>query len=366
MVFLNSIEILTKTNNFFKKVSSWQTLGECKRSKDRPKLTDLNIDCLEHVFQYLNLSDLIAVADANQQLNTAANLIYVRKYSAKPVLFQGIHLSRNRRIKYEMDYFGNIHMGDLRTCLTYLRCFGHLIPNLTFRFTTSRDNAQHELRVIHYINEYCSGSLAEIGIKSGPIGWELHFQKSFFKVGDVHLDRCQLGTEEAINRIFPRMQRLVLRRCTHEYLSITSTATNLKSVTYFSINGATLVDFPFSFGQLNTLNVGYSVRLTTDFFRFIEENPTIRSLILGTRTLSVAHQLRIAEILPSLISIYFQCTLSADGAIDFIAKFRNLRCIEFKLSDADTFDYFQTRLSNEWQCRMHDDGSVSMDRQRIP
>lgn len=368
MVFLNTIEILTKTNNFLKKVSSWQTLGECKRSSERLKLTDLNIDCLEHVFRYLNLSELIAVADANQRLNIAAKLIFLRKYSGKTVEFQGIHLSRNRRIKFEKDNFGNIHIGDLRTCLTYLRCFGHLIAHVTFRFATGRNNLEHELRVIDYINEYCSGSLTEIGIKSGPIGWEEHFKKSFFKIGDVNLDRCQLGAEEAINRIFPRMQRLVLRRChcAHEYLSTMRSATNLKSVTYFSINGANLVNFPFSFGQLNTLNVGYSVQLTADFFRFIDENSTIRSLILRRQTLSVAHQLRIAEILPSLISIYFQCTLAADEAIDFISKFQNLRCFEFKLNDANAFDHFRSRLSTEWQCRMHDDGFVSMDRQRLP
>lgn len=366
MVFLNTIEILAKTNNFLKKVSSWQTLGECKRSSERLKLTDLNIDCLEHVFQYLNLSELIAVADANQRLNIAANLIFMRKYSAKTVEFQGIHLSRNRRIKFEMDNFGNIYIGDLRTCLTYLRCFGHLIAHVTFRFASGRDNSAHELRVLDYINEYCSESLTEIGIKSGPIGWEEQFKKPFFKIGDVNLDRCQLGAKDAINRIFPRMQRLVLRRClcSHDYSS-SSSATNLKSVTYFSINGATLVNFPFSFGQLHSLNVGYSVQLTEEFFRFIDENSTIRCLILGTQALNAPHQLRIAEILPSLVSIHFQCALAADEAINFIDKFQNLQCFEFKLNNTNAFDYFRTRLSTEWQCRMHEDGFVSTDRQRL-
>lgn len=74
-------------------------LGKCDQSKDREqqlksshetvnepnattekKLTDLNVDCLEQVFLYLSLKDLLNIVHANKQLKPAAELVFARKF----------------------------------------------------------------------------------------------------------------------------------------------------------------------------------------------------------------------------------------------------------------------------------------------
>lgn len=42
----------------------------------RVLLTDLNIDCLEHICQYLELPDLFMVAQTSEQLQKAAQYIF--------------------------------------------------------------------------------------------------------------------------------------------------------------------------------------------------------------------------------------------------------------------------------------------------
>lgn len=50
------------------------------------KIDDINIDCLEHVFNYLSLMDLINVADANKYLRRAAALVFACRSKGKMVM----------------------------------------------------------------------------------------------------------------------------------------------------------------------------------------------------------------------------------------------------------------------------------------
>lgn len=53
---------------------------------DKMKITDLNDYCLEHIFNYLSLEDLIDVAQTNTILQNAALLLFKHKYGDKRVM----------------------------------------------------------------------------------------------------------------------------------------------------------------------------------------------------------------------------------------------------------------------------------------
>lgn len=53
---------------------------EISNLSEKMKLTNLNIDCLENVFEYLKLGDLISVAAANKRLNKAAKFVFAREH----------------------------------------------------------------------------------------------------------------------------------------------------------------------------------------------------------------------------------------------------------------------------------------------
>lgn len=51
------------------------------------KITDLNIICLEDIFEYLDVLNLLNVADSNKRLNFAARFVFRRKHGKMSVAF---------------------------------------------------------------------------------------------------------------------------------------------------------------------------------------------------------------------------------------------------------------------------------------
>lgn len=51
------------------------------------KLTDLNIDCLKNIFEYLNFRDLLSVASSNKRLNHATKFIFDRECKRVDLIF---------------------------------------------------------------------------------------------------------------------------------------------------------------------------------------------------------------------------------------------------------------------------------------
>lgn len=63
------------------------------------KLTTINDDCKEAIFKFLNLIDLLNIAETNKQLNTAVCAVFKRKYGNK-----GIVLIRYRDRRYVLFF----------------------------------------------------------------------------------------------------------------------------------------------------------------------------------------------------------------------------------------------------------------------
>lgn len=73
------------------------------------KITDINNDCLEHIFNYLSLIDLLNVADASKCFKQGVNLSFTAKYGSKKLKLQGIEPSPHQ--SYEVD--------DYKICNSY-------------------------------------------------------------------------------------------------------------------------------------------------------------------------------------------------------------------------------------------------------
>lgn len=54
---------------------------------DQLKLTNLIDDCLEHIFMFLDVDDMLSIADTSKQLKTAADTVFARKFGKKNSLF---------------------------------------------------------------------------------------------------------------------------------------------------------------------------------------------------------------------------------------------------------------------------------------
>lgn len=58
------------------------------------KLTTINDDCKELIFEHLDLMDLVNIVETNKQLNTAVCAVFKRKYGNKGIVYGGYRARR--------------------------------------------------------------------------------------------------------------------------------------------------------------------------------------------------------------------------------------------------------------------------------
>lgn len=168
------------------------------------KLTDVNIDCLQHIFNYLNLRDLLTIADANKSLRLAADEIFSRNYRKKTI-FLRIMFARSIDLLEISDQ--KIEINDLKRSLQLIRCFGHLISKLEYDYSIDTFPKRRS-EVDAYINEYCAQSLIQIEFFTITEQVFEHLKTSFENVKSVGFNYCTLGKyfsityDSSSNRIF--------------------------------------------------------------------------------------------------------------------------------------------------------------------
>lgn len=125
------------------------------------KFTDLNFDCLEIVLEYLNLIDLLNVADTSKRLNKAAELVFARENGNKNVTFGNTRILRHRSFKITHE---EIYIDDLKTSLQLLRCVGRVVSKIKFNKLTSMVENQAKLddQLVTYTNRYCAEYLNQV------------------------------------------------------------------------------------------------------------------------------------------------------------------------------------------------------------
>lgn len=115
---------------------------------DSAKITDVNEDCLEHIFRYLNLTDLNNVAASHAHFVSTAHRVYNIVHRHKMVIIsdsghqvtasKSNSMSTSTSMKIEMEMV-NV------TPATYLRNFGHLVLDLTLDYISlnGKENGHH-------------------------------------------------------------------------------------------------------------------------------------------------------------------------------------------------------------------------------
>lgn len=121
-----------------------------------PNAVNLDDDCLEHVFRYLNLTDLTNVARAHPQFVPSARLLYSLMYARKTVFINdsGIGLL----IQDERIY---------ATVPAFMEVFGDLLQKLSLDYSFAEDQNDHLWRDIEKtIFKCCSKSLTVLELKN--------------------------------------------------------------------------------------------------------------------------------------------------------------------------------------------------------
>lgn len=189
-------------------------------------ITDVNNDCLEHIFKKLDLVGLLNVADTSTLFKQAADQAFVIKYGTLKVVIDC--RSPGNRI--------SVNYGAIRTCgpigLKLLRCFGHLIKRLQYRrFSIYRRLLSVEMD--RYLNEYCVNSLIDIEFYRVECTPATNLKIPYSKVEKVTFEMCDFKCfSPDISKCFPSVRRLIL--CSNR--SLPNIERNFPHLTHFEFD----------------------------------------------------------------------------------------------------------------------------------
>lgn len=210
-------------------------------------IADLNTDCLTRMFQYLDLNDLLNVADMSQQMLQAARLTVKSKYGKTPIkLFNG---SWRRPIEISSE---GACISDFGPCLKYVRCFGQTISKLTVCYSLLSANKRTTMD--HYLDKYCADSITALNYGG--------------------------STLKNLTKQFKCVENLVLYSYIYVYgrSEIKSRFPNVRYLNFDLLYGKTClaVNFP----RLERLDGKFGKHETQSVMDFIRLNPQLRFLKL--------------------------------------------------------------------------------------
>lgn len=115
------------------------------------KITDMNLDCIEHVMKFLNFEDRLSAAESNRTLNQVASTIASRKYSTLVINSGEWHFQRPQGFKKD----GNVIKAlSFSFALKLLRLFGPMFATIKIDYMYFDTQRRKELEF--YLSEYCA------------------------------------------------------------------------------------------------------------------------------------------------------------------------------------------------------------------
>lgn len=174
------------------------------------KLTHIGIDCLEKIFIYLPLHDLLNVADSNKQLKEAADLVFRLKHGNKELDIVSFHSPKRRFLEFIRS---NASL-NLKITLQLLRCFGYLLHKLKINLkqnSFTRNFNSWDVCIGHlifYMKLYCVEILTEFYTLDAQSKLLNHFEMPFPNVHTAFVRSSELPNM-SLNELFPKLKRLI-------------------------------------------------------------------------------------------------------------------------------------------------------------
>ncbi|XP_055312745.1 uncharacterized protein LOC129574581 [Sitodiplosis mosellana] len=212
-----------------KKINRQSNLKHKKRATNSgitTKIDDVNLDCLEHIFRFLHLEDLINVAQGNKHLKAAANMTFNHKFKM-PIRLQNFNdVGECITICNQRNA---IIIRNLKFIFKFLRLFGENIsivevwPNdIRKAFKPEDIDIITYERILFYISEYCSKSLTSFTVIRHPDNVFIGMKNRFENVEIVETRMGNIASETLLQleSLFPRMRelRLIFYRSKVEFI----------------------------------------------------------------------------------------------------------------------------------------------------
>lgn len=118
-------------------------------------LTDIYYDCFEKIFDFLEIKDLLNVAQTCKRLQIAAVTKFSQDFTKRACLYHSSSNFTDKLPKLKIyvveNSLSSIHAVGLKCILPFLRCFGSKLSELWVYYAGSNNDSQN-----FYMNRYIS------------------------------------------------------------------------------------------------------------------------------------------------------------------------------------------------------------------
>lgn len=377
------------------------------------RITHVNIDCLEKVFDHLSFEDLLSVADVHTQLRKAADLVYGLKYKNKIVSISYLRSTSND-LKVSFNDYNRMFIYGLKSVLKTFRCFGHNVSHVEILSVFD-----HNINLSHmmcYIGEYCSDRLEYIdfmtqtggalnritkplnGVKKLKI-WDhglttnllnekfpkLERLQIIYGCDHIQNGQCNAAGFENIEKYFPYLDQMKIESDyapdTYSLLTYQRTEnvvdlaalTNTKSFTEYK-NEFPNLRFPFE--HLDEICLQFNFRNDDEFYNFFRKYPSITNFIFTHKHYNKykfeakdLNVVKLANALPWLKQIDVRCCkFTPNAVIQWLDHFKSLDKFQFYLETHSEYMDLQSYLGDEWRsiCSIDGDKQIcNLERNRL-
>lgn len=211
------------------------------------QLMDLNDDCLEHIFEFLNLQDLVNIAETDDVFSPAAISVYSRNRRTKKKVF----------VNLSPICCGQTDCVDVETNFDcFFRHFGHLTSHLLVNALGSNGT-----KIEESLQKYCLNSLRHLDLAFCDATDFEQIDKPFPHVEELTVIESKLGEKMSqLNFWFPCLNRLEL------------VYTSLSRSDYFEVNFPNLTHL-----EIYTQELDIPSSTMRELFRL---NPQLKTLLL--------------------------------------------------------------------------------------
>ncbi|XP_055301006.1 uncharacterized protein LOC129567764 [Sitodiplosis mosellana] len=355
--------------------NEFDSFENAKCTTEATKITELNTDCLEIIFEHLDFNDLIHVADSSKQFYGAVCQVYKRKYlNMNPIL----DIQYDPAYKYSKFLNQQVERDALEQnplvfitkpiiLLKLLRHFGHLIRNLGIGF--SKLNMKLCVGIEIYLAKYCSDSLQRFSLicNTSKIAFK-DLQKPLKKVIalKIHtvIDQKQNHIQFLNESNLPNVQHIYITN--HDGLHNSEKEIHYENIESCTIESLRMDKFPFSFGNLKHFTLAGNICLNDAFCQCISKIEHLKTLKIMDMLIfdsdSFRKLLELQNILSSVVEMQFSFEkgMSADAVLHFLKQSRSVRKLTIHLHNGryrgdKTRDYFRMlqtislNLNDEWK-----------------
>lgn len=169
------------------------------------QFADLNIDCMAHVFDRLDLIDMFNASDLSAETMAAAQLVYSQRYSNCLLNISG--MEKVTSIEFEDSV---MTVSSVPTCLKFLRAFGDSIKKLQLEYLTDKQLLGKWMEVKELIHEKCAKQLINLKLVNCEGELFAGVRNPLENVKNLRISCSHLGECIALDKWFPAIEQLEL------------------------------------------------------------------------------------------------------------------------------------------------------------